>query len=78
MARVQELDTLGLLCPLPVLKARKRLQAMADGEELRVLADDPAARIDFPHFCAEQDHTLVSENELPDGVLEFVIRRGQK
>lgn len=70
-----ELDTLGLLCPLPVLKARKRLSSMEAGALLRVIADDPAARIDFPHFCNEQGHELVSAGE--DGaVLEFVIRKG--
>ena len=71
---IAELDTCGLLCPLPVLKARKRLQSMAPGETLRVLADDPAAQIDFPHFCAEQGHGLVAE-DTADGVLIFVIRK---
>lgn len=71
----QTLDTCGLLCPLPVLKARKRLQALPAGALLRVLADDPAARIDFPHFCAEQGHGLVGAADLAGGVLEFVIRK---
>jgi tRNA 2-thiouridine synthesizing protein A len=56
----QTLDALGLLCPLPVLKARKRLQAMAAGQILRVEADDPVAVIDIPHFCEEAGHVLVS------------------
>lgn len=55
-----ELDATGLLCPLPVLKARKRLEPLAPGQVLRVLADDPAAVIDIPHFCAEQGHRLVA------------------
>lgn len=70
----EELDTCGLLCPLPVLKARKRLGGMAPGTLLRVVADDPAARVDFPHFCAEQGHELVSADE-QGGRLAFVIRR---
>ncbi|WP_333714861.1 sulfurtransferase TusA family protein [Yoonia sp.] len=53
-----DLDAKGLLCPLPVLKARKRLQALASGQVLRVEADDPAAVIDMPHFCAEAGHAL--------------------
>jgi tRNA 2-thiouridine synthesizing protein A len=53
-----ELDARGLLCPLPVLKARKRLGALAPGQVLRVLADDPAALVDIPHFCAEQGHEV--------------------
>lgn len=56
------LDALGLLCPLPVLKARKRLKSMPQGSVLRVLADDPAAIIDVPHFCAEAGHTLLSQD----------------
>ena len=47
-----ELDATGLLCPLPVLKARKRLNALDSGQVLKVLADDPAAIIDIPHFFA--------------------------
>jgi tRNA 2-thiouridine synthesizing protein A len=60
MEQDQVLDATGLLCPLPVLKARKRLLAMKPGQVLQVLADDPAAVIDMPHFCAEQGFDLVT------------------
>ena len=56
----QTLDATGLLCPLPVLKARKRLSQMAPGARLEVLTDDPAAIIDMPHFCHEAGHVLES------------------
>jgi len=69
-----ELDARGLLCPLPVLKAAKRMRALAPGEVLRLLADDPAAVVDVPHFCAEQGHELVSASE-QDGVQVYLIRR---
>jgi tRNA 2-thiouridine synthesizing protein A len=69
-----ELDARGLLCPLPVLKARKRLGALETGAVLRVLADDPAARIDFPHFCAETGHALIAQAEVA-GCQEYLIRR---
>jgi tRNA 2-thiouridine synthesizing protein A len=55
------LDATGLLCPLPVLKARKRLKSLPVGAILEMLADDPAAQIDVPHFCAEAGHALVSQ-----------------
>lgn len=71
-----ELDARGLLCPLPVLKTRKRLQAMAPGAVLRVLADDPAARVDIPHFCAEQGHALLGLDDGPEGTLVFRLRKG--
>ncbi|GGA22794.1 hypothetical protein GCM10011498_24470 [Amylibacter cionae] len=58
-----QLDATGLLCPLPVLKARKRLLALQSGQVLKVCADDPAAVIDMPHFCAEQGHDLVASTE---------------
>ena len=70
-----DLDALGLLCPLPVLKARKRLAALAPGEVLRVLADDPAAVIDIPHFCAEAGHELLAISE-SDGASAYLIRKG--
>lgn len=56
------LDARSLLCPLPVLKARKRLQSIAVGETLTMIADDPAAIIDVPHFCMESGHELVSSD----------------
>ena len=71
-----ELDATGLLCPLPVLKARKRLSALGTGALLMVRADDPAARIDFPHFCREQGHLLVDQTDEPHGVMTFLIRKG--
>lgn len=64
------LDARGLSCPLPVLKARKRLQGMAPGDRLRVLASDPKAPADFRLYSAESGHRLVEERE--DGT-EFVV-----
>ena len=69
------LDARGLLCPLPVLKARKRLMALAQGDQLQVLSDDPAAIIDMPHFCAEQGHTLLDTSPEGDATL-YTIRKG--
>ncbi|MXU66350.1 sulfurtransferase TusA family protein [Oceanomicrobium pacificus] len=69
------IDTRGLLCPLPVLRARKALKALEPGAILEMSADDPAARIDVPHFCTEQGHVLLSLRE--DGAdLVFRLRKG--
>ena len=57
-----ELDATGLLCPLPVLKARKRLKILEKGQVLKMMADDPAAIVDVPHFCAEQGHILLQQS----------------
>ena len=59
------LDARGLLCPLPVLKLRKRLKSLNSGDIVALWADDPAAIVDVPHFCNEAGHALldVQENE---------------
>lgn len=68
------LDLSGLLCPLPVLRARKRLAAMPAGAVLKVIATDPMSAIDMPHFCNEQGHTLLDQAK--DGEAHiFRIRR---
>lgn len=68
------LDARGLLCPLPVLKARKRLEALEPGECLTMHADDPAAIIDVPHFCHESGHDLVSQAAENNAQI-YVIRK---
>jgi tRNA 2-thiouridine synthesizing protein A len=75
MSDPEILDVQGLLCPLPVLKARKRLRAMDPGQVLRVLATDPAALIDVPHFCTESGHELLGIDETEGGAHAFLIRR---
>jgi tRNA 2-thiouridine synthesizing protein A len=67
-------DALGLLCPLPVLKARKRLKSLEQGQVLKLLADDPAAVIDVPHFCNESGHCLIGQSEA-DGHQIYLIRK---
>ncbi len=71
----REVDARGLICPLPVLRARKALVAMAEGEVLRVLADDPMALIDLPHFCALAGHLHLGVTET-EGEQDHLIRRG--
>ncbi|SEB68644.1 sulfurtransferase TusA family protein [Rhodobacter sp. 24-YEA-8] len=70
-----ELDCEGLLCPLPVLKARKRLLAMEPGEVLRVSTTDRMAVIDLPHFCAGAGHDYL-EAQADAAVTRHLIRRG--
>ncbi len=70
----EEIDATGLLCPLPVLRARKRLRAMGPGQVLRLIATDPAAVIDVPHFCAEAGHALIG-TEAAAAAQVYLIRR---
>ena len=57
------LDLTGLKCPLPVLKARRQIGQMAAGAVLEVRADDPAAPLDFDHFCHTGGHQLLESTE---------------
>ena len=65
-------DASGLKCPLPVLKARKALQSLTDGDKLRVISTDPASHLDFKHFCNSKGHSLISVEEKEES-FEFVI-----
>lgn len=76
ISMTHELDAVGLLCPLPVLKARKRLQPLAIGDILEMRADDPAAIIDVPHFCTEAGHTLLETRE--DGAVQVYLIRKER
>ncbi len=68
------LDVQGLQCPLPVLRASRALRPLVPGDELRVLATDPAAPGDFEAFCRTTGHVLVG-SEMSDGVFHIVIRK---
>lgn len=72
----REVDARDLLCPLPVLKARRALGAMRPGEVLRLLATDAMAAIDLPHFCAEAGHEHLGLSQDADGAQVHLIRRG--
>ncbi len=69
-------DLRGLNCPLPVLKARKRLVAMPSGSLLWVETTDPLAVIDIPAFCQQEGHRLVQTEKRADGGHDFLLKRG--
>lgn len=66
------LDTKGLNCPLPILKAKKAMNDVPKGGTLEVLATDPGAVADFEAFCRTTGHKLVEQSE-EDGIYRFVI-----
>ena len=68
------LDAKGLQCPLPGLRARKALRAIAAGETLTVEATDPSAPKDFAAFCDATGNRLLSSTE-DGGIYRFVIER---
>lgn len=60
---------------MPVLRARKRLEALASGQVLCVRATDSMAAIDLPHFCAEAGHTYLGAR-VEGSVTLYLIRKG--
>ena len=69
------LDATGLLCPLPVLKARRALKAIPDGGLLEVLATDSGATKDFEHFCHTTGCELLDASDREGGILRFLLRK---
>ena len=67
-------DASGLKCPLPVLKARKAIKALGEGDRIRVISTDPASPLDFKHFCNTTGHELLDVAEDGDRI-EFLIRK---
>jgi tRNA 2-thiouridine synthesizing protein A len=71
-----EIDTSGLNCPLPLLKAKKALSTMQVGQRLRLIATDRATFIDIPVYCEISVHQLIDSSEIEDKLI-FIIEKGQ-
>ena len=69
-----ELDTSGLNCPLPILKAKKTLSNMQSGQILRVIATDPGSVRDFEAFSKQAKHDLL-ESRTENGKFYFVMKK---
>ena len=69
-----ELDTCGLNCPLPILKAKKSLTAMQSGQVLKVMSTDPGAQRDFAAFAKQTGNELVLQ-EKTDTAFVFALKR---
>ena len=72
---VHQLDARGLHCPLPLLKAKQRLNTMRTGEQLLVIASDPGSWDDFASYAELSSHILVSREQQGD-TFHFVLQRG--
>jgi tRNA 2-thiouridine synthesizing protein A len=67
-------DARGHHCPVPTLRLRRALEDAAPGARVRLLADDPMARIDVPHFAGQAGFELLAQSEA-EGALSFLIRK---
>ena len=71
----KELDTRGLNCPLPILKAKKALADMASGQTLKVLATDPGSVRDFQAFARQTGNELLEQQSAGDEFVHWLRRR---
>ena len=71
----KELDTRGLNCPLPILKAKKALADMTTGQVLKVVATDPGSMRDFQAFARQTGNELVEQASSNDEFIHYLRRR---
>lgn len=71
----QEVDASGLMCPLPILRAKKALAQMASGEVLRVVTTDRNAIRDFQAFARQTGNALVAQEEAEGRGVHYLRRR---
>lgn len=69
------LDARNLACPLPILKTKRAIDAVAVGQTLEVLATDPGSPDDFVAFAESTGHSLLEQDEAADGSFRFLLRR---
>jgi tRNA 2-thiouridine synthesizing protein A len=71
----KEIDTRGLNCPLPILRAKKALADMTSGQVLKVVATDPGSMRDFQAFARQSGNELISQEAVGEEFLHFLRRR---
>lgn len=71
----REIDTRGLNCPLPILRAKKALADMQRGEILKIVATDPGSMRDFQAFAKQTGNELLGQSEVDREFLHFLRRR---
>lgn len=70
----QELDLSGLNCPLPILKAKKAIKSLVQGNVIHIITTDPGSLKDFEAFAKQTGNELLDAEE-GDGEYHFLIRR---
>jgi TusA-related sulfurtransferase len=71
----KEIDTSGLKCPLPILKAKKALADMDSGQVLKVVATDPGSVRDFQAFARQTGNDLIDQTRTENGFIHYLRRR---
>jgi tRNA 2-thiouridine synthesizing protein A len=68
-------DARGHRCPVPTLRLRRALEAAPAGGQVRLIADDPMARIDVPHFATSAGATVISITDEAGGAISFLVSK---
>ena len=71
----RELDTRGLNCPLPILKAKKTLADLGSGQTLKVVSTDAGSTRDFQAFAKQTGNELIHQETLADEFIHVMRRR---
>jgi tRNA 2-thiouridine synthesizing protein A len=71
----KEVDCIGMICPLPVLRTKKALSDMQTGKILKVTANDPGAKHDIPMFAKQTGNTLIHSEIEDDNFIFYLERR---
>ncbi len=71
----KEIDTRGLNCPLPILRAKKALAELASGQVLKIVATDPGSMRDFKAFAKQTGNELLAQETVDDEFIHFLRRR---
>ncbi len=77
MSSFHQLDTRGLLCPIPVIRAQEAVSQLPAGALVQLVATDPGVLYDVPAWCRVHGHEVLASKSLDDEFLiEFKIRNG--
>jgi TusA-related sulfurtransferase len=71
----KEIDTRGLNCPLPILRAKKALADMGTGQVLKVVSTDPGSNRDFQAFCRQTGNDLLGQENVGKDYIHYLKRR---
>jgi tRNA 2-thiouridine synthesizing protein A len=75
MSEPTVVDARGHRCPVPTLRLRRALEAAPAGGQVRLIADDPLARIDVPHFATSAGATVISITDETAGAISFLVSK---
>ncbi len=71
----KKFDCTGFFCPMPVVKTKLELEKLDSGQILKVIADDPGSKEDFPAWCSETGHKLLDTDEDNGDFIFYIVKK---